>query len=362
MKTMNCIFLLPSLGVLWAAEPINVAMTPDHWDTSVQFQKHKGIAAMELKNGQAILNDVTFRDGTIEFDVDPQGQMGAGIGFRRRDDNTYEDFYIRPKANCSQALDCIQYAPQTHGTLLWDLFPQYQAPAPIRVGEWNHVKLVVSGSRLNVFVNEEKSPSLRVGRLEGDALEGGLLLQGPGFFANLTITPDAVDGLTPEAAEDQTASDRRFARNWRITEPQPLPSGKEIAFTDFPGAPASWGPLKPERGGLINISREYGRQPGRSVVWLKTTIHSSAAQQKHASIGWAREVWVFVNGKLAYADKNLYQPPAARKTPDGRCSIENGSFSLPLSAGDNEIDVALADDFYGWGLILRLDDMNQLQW
>jgi hypothetical protein len=109
------------------------------------------------------------------------------------------------------------------------------------------------------------------------------------------------------------------------------------------------------------MSREFGRAKSRSVVWLKTTMRSRTQQEKQAAIGWSREVWVFVNGQPVYADKNPFQPPAARKKPDGRCSLENGSFRLPLKAGDNEVAVAVANDFYGWGLILRLDDVKGVQ-
>ena len=58
------------------------------------------------------------------------------------------------------------------------MFPQYQKPAPLRQGEWNHVKLVVSGRQMHVFINREKTPSLKVGRLEGDSNDGGLMLMG----------------------------------------------------------------------------------------------------------------------------------------------------------------------------------------
>ena len=110
---------------------------------------------------------------------------------------------------------------------------------------------------------------------------------------------------------------------------------------------------------LVNLSREYGRplpEPARAVAWLKTTIASDSKQAKKVNIGWTRELWVFVNGKLVYADKNLFEQEGARKTPDGRCSLENGAFTLPLEAGDNEIAVAIANKFFGWGLMLRLAD------
>jgi hypothetical protein len=83
---------------------------------------------------------------------------------------------------------------------------------------------------------------------------------------------------------------------------------------------------------------------------------SDRKQTKKVDIGWTRELWVFVNGKLAYADKNLFDQEGARKTPDGRCSLENGAFTLPLEAGDNEVAVAIANDFFGWGVMLRLAD------
>ncbi|HWY71930.1 MAG TPA: hypothetical protein VNX88_24905 [Terriglobales bacterium] len=63
-----------------------------------------------------------------------------------------------------------------------------------------------------------------------------------------------------------------------------------------------------------------------------------------------------MNGKLQYADRNLFDQEGARKFPDGRCSLENGSFTLPLEAGDNEVVVAIANNFFGWGLMMRLSD------
>jgi hypothetical protein len=140
-----------------------------------------------------------------------------------------------------------------------------------------------------------------------------------------------------------------------------LPDGKEPAYAELPASSQGWQPASAERGGLINLSRALGMpnaRKGRDLAWLKTNLDSDKAQTKHVSIGWSREIWVFVNGKPVYADKNLYQPPSARKSPDGRLSLENGSFDLPLQKGKNEIAVALANNFYGWGLELHLDDLK----
>jgi hypothetical protein len=219
--------------------------------------------------------------------------------------------------------------------------------------------MVISGQRMNVFVNDAASPTLEVGRLEGDALKGGLRLQGPGTFANMVITPDAVDGLSPEPAGDPLDGDRGLVRSWRLSSFSALPRGKDPTYAEMPVASREWKTISTERNGLVNLSREYGlplRDPNRAVAWLKTTIASDKQQTKKLDIGWTREVWAFVNGKLVYADKNFFDQEGARKAPDGRCSLENGAVTVPLEAGDNEVAVAVANNFFGWGLMLRVAD------
>jgi hypothetical protein len=358
------------LSCLWCGAGIAIAqsravpMTADGWKTvfgKPEFKEHKGTQAVVFtEEGGIAVNGLTFRNGTVEFDVEPAA-MGAGLGFRVQGLRNLEFLYFRPQENCATEPDCVQYAPFTHEVLLWDLFPQYQGPAPLRQNEWNHVKVVVSGRRMNLFVNGAMSPTLAIGSLEGDTKEGDLVLVGPGAFATFKVAPDAVDGLAPSAEPDPAAGDQRLARQWQLAPFSELPDGKEPTIADLPKASTEWRELTAERGGLINVSRVYGlpaKRPLRSLTWLTTTISSKNGQSKKATIGWSREVWVFVNGQRVYADKNLYQPPTARKPPDGRLSLENGSFELPLKAGDNEIAVALANNFYGWGLILRLDDLE----
>jgi hypothetical protein len=357
------------------AKQVKVLMTADRWTTvagNVQFVEHMGNPSIELKpgnyaqhiaSGQAVLKGLTFRSGTIEYDVDAAAGMGAGFAFRRSNNDNYEEVYLRPQPKCDQAPDCIQYTPQSHGVLMWDLFPQYQSPAPLRQGEWNHVKLVISSGRMNIFINGEKKPTLKIGHLEGDNKEGGLMLQGPGIFSNLTVTPDALEDLQGNPEKDATASDRRYIRNWQISPFSKLAADQIPNAVNLPAADAAWTHLEAERNGLVNASRVYGLpfpRPERGIVWLKTKIRSSNQQQKHVSIGWAREIWVFMNGQQVFTDKNLYMPKEARKEPDGRLSLRNGSLSLPLKAGDNEVAVAIANNFYGWGLMMHFDDLTGL--
>jgi hypothetical protein len=363
-----CVCFLAALPITQGAEPITIKMTADHWQTkeNAEFLRQQGFyhGLMRLNSGNAVLKDVAFGDGTIEFDVNTIGRGAPGIAFRQQDEGNFELLYLRPDPACPAFRACIQYAPQTHGVLLWDLFPQYETRAPLRENGWNHIKMVVSGRRMDVFVNDATSPTLEVGRLEGDALKGSLRLQGPGTFANMVITPDAVGGLSPEPARDPMDGDRGLVRDWRLSKFSALSEGREPMYGDMPGASQEWKTIRTERNGLVNLSREYGvpvHEPNRALAWVKTTINSDRKQAKKVDIGWTREVWVFVNGKPVYAGKNLYDQEGARKFPDGRCSLENGAFTLPLEAGDNEVAVALANNFFGWGLMLRLADPEGVQ-
>ena len=358
-----CVCFLSALPTARAVEPITVAMTADRWQTkeNAEFFKQLGFyhGLMRLNSGNALLKDLTFSEGTIEFDVNTVGRGAPGIAFRQQDENNFELLYLRPDPACPAFRACIQYAPQTHGVLLWDLFPQYQNRAPLRENGWNHIKMVISGRRMNVFVNDAPTPTLEVGRLEGDAMKGGLRLQGPATFANFVITPGAVEGVSPEPVADPLDGDRGVVRNWRLSPVSALPGNKEPIYAEMPDASQEWTSISTERKGLANLSRVYGRplpEPHRGLAWLKTSINSDRKQEKKVQLGWTREIWVFVNGKLVYADKNMFELEEARKVPDARCSLENASFTLPLEAGDNEVAIALANNFFGWGLMLRLTD------
>src|SRR5262245_1667742 len=246
-----------------AGDPVAIPMTADHWQTkeNAEFLRELGFfrGLMRLNSGNAVLKEITFSDGTIEFDVNTIGRGSPGIAFRQQNDDNFELLYLRPDPACPAFAACMQYAPQTHGVLLWDLFPQYQTRAPLRETGWNHIKMVVSGRRMNVFVNDVPTPTLKIGSLEGDALTGGVRLQGPGTFANMVITPGAVDGLPPEPAADAADRDRGLVRHWHLSPFSALPNGQEPTYADMPGPSPEWKTLITERKGLANISRVYGR-------------------------------------------------------------------------------------------------------
>jgi hypothetical protein len=150
-----CGCFLSTLAIGQCAEPIPIAMTADRWQTkeNAEFLRELGFyhGLMRLNSGRATLKDITFSDGTIEFDVDTIGRGMPGIAFRRQDENNFELLYLRPDPACPAFHACVQYTPATHGVSLWDFFPRYQTRAPLRESWWNHIKMVISGRRMNFY-------------------------------------------------------------------------------------------------------------------------------------------------------------------------------------------------------------------
>jgi hypothetical protein len=320
----------------------------------------------ESEEGFVALKDKSFDNGTIEFDIKPVGEEMPGIRFHQKNGDTADMLYFRVSPDCPASQDCLQYVPIINGRVLWDVYPQYQASAPFRENEWNHIRLVISGKRMNVFVNGRTEPSLRVVHLEGEAATGTIAFEGTAYYANLTVAPGVTDGLNPKPAPDPAAADRRYLTHWQATNPVSLGTTDAPSLSNLPNSASSWSPITADYGDLINVSRFHAPmlkgQP-RHMIWLRSTVLSDRGQVRHVSVGWLREIWVFANGKPVFSGKNLYNVKGGRKAPDGRLSLENDRFDLPLHKGANDIVVAIDDNtpdmrgHYGWGFIMRMDEV-----
>src|SRR5262245_14262795 len=139
-RIVLCACFLSAVAMAQVKEPITVTMTADHWQTkeNAEFLTQLGFyhGLMRLNSGNAVLKGITFSDGTIEFDVNTIGRGAPGIAFRQQDEGNFELLYLRPDSNCPAFRACMQYAPQTHGVLLWDLFSQYHTGAPLCANGW----------------------------------------------------------------------------------------------------------------------------------------------------------------------------------------------------------------------------------
>ena len=366
--------LIAGLGLFFTAFTIKaqnpksarIPMTADRWQfppKSVEFIQYKGLAAAKILSDTAklVLKGFDFTNGTIEFDVESLEPPFTGIYFRRQNDEESEYFYLRVgRAGMPQAMDAAQYCPVIKGVTIWDMLPYCQGPASIRKNDWIHIKLIVSGLQMLVYVNDMNRAALQIPRLEADTKSGGLAFNGKSIFANLVVTPGETNNLSASEGFDPTYHDSRYLREWLIYTPAMFLFGKDVNDEDLPGQNTVWNKITAERRGLLNLSRLFGNSKNRRIVWVKTTIKSDKEQVKKMDMGFSDEVWVIINGKLAYADKNWFGHPIM-KQPEGRCSIENTSFMLPLKAGENELLIAVTNFFYGWGIIARLDNLDGIE-
>jgi len=343
---------------------IKIPFKPERWEFKsgfVEFIEHKGVSAMKVlpEAGQVVLKDFEFEDGTIEFDIEPQVAAFTGIYFRRQDSREAELFYLRMnKASNPLAIDIAQYVGIIKGVNMWDLLPHYQNAASVKMNEWNHIKLIVSGVQMLVFVNDMSKPILEIPKLEGDVTKGNLAFDGGSIFANLVVKPNQVEDIASKEGFDPTNHDPRYLRNWQVSQSVPLPPGQEVYAEGLAKLNTiNWQNVKAERRGLVNLTRKYGQGDVRRVAYLKVNLNSKSSQKKLLKLGFLNEVWVFVNKKTVFVDKNLF-PQNMRKTPDGRISIENASFQISLEPGMNELMIGIASNFYGWGIIAQLDSME----
>ncbi len=345
---------------------VQVAMQPEVWeyDTArVKFLTHRSAPAVQGLDGGALmhLTDLVFENGTIEFDIELPEQGFVGIRFRQTDNRAVgEDFYIRsfwPINPRNRTL--TQYTTMVDSMGLWDLTDDYQAPAPLYQNRWNHVKLVVNGRQMRAYVND--SAVIHVPVLESEQTAGKISLSGNAIFANLVVYPNAAEDLPATAGYEPTHYDPYYLRNWQVTTPVDFPLGRDVTDEGIPDSTTQWTPVQAGHRALVNLSRSFGKTDmgERRLVWLKTSITSEKEQRKRLALGFSDEVWVLINGQLLHVDKNYFGTPSM-KEPKGRCTIDNTSFELPLNEGENELMIGVANYFYGWGIIARLNNTDGL--
>lgn len=167
---------------------------------------NNGVAHLNAleRDGILWLNNSNFKNGTIEFDVkgkDLQGQSFVGLAFHGQDNETFDGIYFRPFnfKNQERKSHSVQYIsmPDNDWSTLRNAFPgKYENemnPVPEDANDWFHVKVVINSPKVEVFVNDAKSPSLTVDKINPNqsgkvGLWVGHLSEG--WFKNLKLLPE----------------------------------------------------------------------------------------------------------------------------------------------------------------------------
>lgn len=176
----------------------------------VRVINEDGLTATGMPAGAQAIAIVTasdFKDGTIEADVVGLPREGAppttrgfvGIAFRVQDhDSRYESIYLRMiNARADDQLQrnhSTQYVSQPDFT--WQRLRKenpgvYESYVDLEPGAWTRIKIVVAGTKANLYVNGAGQPCLIVNDLKLGETHGQVALwtgsNSEAYFSNLMI-------------------------------------------------------------------------------------------------------------------------------------------------------------------------------
>ena len=361
-------FITAILFVLYSCtysqQSTKVPMDASRWivtSDEFKFEEYLGVPSLYLPEGFAELKDEEFHNGIIEFDIAfPQSRGFPGIIFRKQDEQNYEEFYIRPHQSGNP--DANQYTPVFNGLAGWQLYygEGHAAPFKYKYDAWNHVKLVISGTVGEVYIDDMNNPLFQIYELKHGDVKGPIALKGnaKAHFANFSYTKmDAPELKLP--VKELPALEKNVITNYRVSNAvkdadiiaKPWINGNEIEGI-------SWAELSPEFTGTINIARVAKREENKNTALVKFTINSESDQVKRFEFGYSDNAQVFVNGKAIYLGNNTF------RTRDYRYLGTIGYFDsvfLDLKKGDNEIIIALNEAFGGWGMKAKLENLDGIR-
>jgi hypothetical protein len=329
-----------------------------------RIETYRGTRAIRMRTGQAVRRDVSLQDGTIEFDmaVTPHRSF-VYLRFRMVTDEEHEEIYFRPHK--SALPDAIQYSPVWRGESNWQLYHGRggTAPATLPRGEWIHVRLVLSGRRAALFVGDGDAPELvmPLGRepaaghlaFSSFAPDGGAPEGEPvAAFANVVVRPGYVPhDFRPESPAGVPAG---LVARWQLSpafasEPGPVTRLPETLLA----SKARWPTFPVEPTGVVVIGRHVPRPARQSAVVARLLVRAPAGGLQRLQLGYSDYVTVYVNGRPLFAGDAHYSYDEPRQ--EGVIGLWQATVWLPLTAGDNEVLLAVSDGFGGWGLTARLD-------
>ncbi|MEL6916915.1 MAG: hypothetical protein AAFO99_04205 [Bacteroidota bacterium] len=356
VRGMMIISFLVLSGLIKAQETISAEFQSDAWEIQAkkhQFKKYKGQQALYLENGKARLKNSSFKEGIIEYDVSFTGKRNfVGVHFRIQDTLNYEEYYLRPHQSGNE--DSMQYTPVINGDAGWQLYTGegHWAAFAYRFGEWMHVKLNVSGGRMDVFIDDMETPILHVDELKLKPTAGALgfgTFLGDAYYANLSYRELENPALVTTTTKTRVA-EKGTILDWEVSNAFASEKIKSIlALSDLDLG--TYRKIKPEPSGTVNLSTVSPISEATNTVVARFSVQSDSDQIKELQFGYSDIVTVFVNGTPVYSGNNSF------RTRDYRYLGSLGYFDaiyLNLKKGANEIAFAVTERMGGWGIKAKM--------
>ena len=333
-----------------------IPFTSDRWvipeGTTFRVEKHLGQESVYL-DGHAYLEGDALTNGTLEVDVAPNTDRGfAGLTFRDQGGGNYEEVYLR--MHKSGLPDAMQYNPFYHGEASWQLYAQHQAGAEFYTTQWNHLKLVINGARLEVYLNGVAQPTMIVANLRHEVQPGGVGIRAlfGNHFANFRYTPQSEEG--PASASASLPPPGTITQ-WQLS---PASTTEQVDIVTYPEEALPWETVSTEADGLLPISKYRKKASGgnfeantEDVVWAKLTINADRSERRKLFFDYSDRVQVYLNEAPVFAGNNAFRFKGALFRGD--IGVEGNALYLDLKKGENELLIAVAERANGWGLIGR---------
>lgn len=341
---------------------------------NTKIVEHHGKAAVILGNkdkpgppsgGNAMLKDMAFTNGTIEYDVSFGATRSfAGLRFRAQSAETFENFYMR--AHQSGNPDANQYMPNMNGIASWQLYygDQYSAPTQYTFDQWTHIKVVVSGKLADFFIGDMKTPAftseLKLEQDTGQVGLWGLNITGPVHFANFEVTPEDKPMITGKAVPEEPAA-KGSIMSWEVSnslDGKTLDKQPSLDATLMEGL--AFKALGAEKTGITNLAAQQGVEKAKDTVLAKFTVTSATEQTKKLYFGFSNKAKVYINNTLMFEGADDYSSRDYRFL--GTMGYYDAVY-LPLKKGDNEVVIAVTESMMktGWGVQAKFADLDGLE-
>lgn len=325
-----------------------------------RVENYLGRQSLYLKGGTAVVKDSVFTDGIIEFDIACTSERGfMGVIWRVQDEENYEEFYIRPHQSGNP--DANQYTPVFNGNAGWQLYygAGYGAPVSYQFNQWMSVKIVVASGKAEVYLNDMEKPVLFAPELKREIKTGRVGFSAgnfaPGHFSRFRFTPMNNPTLKGTGKPFPAASEATIM-SWQVSDTFDEKTLEKLYRLSGNSKTArQWQTLASESTGLANLARLHGLAENRNTVFARTIINADRAQVKRLSFGFSDRIRVYFNDQLLYGGTDDYV------SRDYRFLGTMGwydSVYLPLKKGRNELWLAVSEDFGGWGIQARFDDLD----
>jgi hypothetical protein len=346
-----------------AAQTVKVPPTLDRWDTvGVNFttETYLGKECILLKAGFISVKDAELRDGTIEADISfPQQRSFPGFAFRIQDKDNFENFYVRPHQSGNP--DATQYTPIFNGQAGWQLYhgEGYSKAFTFKFEQWHHVKIELHGLQAEIYIDDMQTPLINVKELltgwkggKIGVMSGGTAIR----VANVQYT--IKQGSTPATIPVPVNGIGGLITQWQVSNVvhRGMFEGKYQLTSDIKQK-LTWSTQHSEPSGTINLSRFGKLTETANTMVAKVVVQSEREQVKAMSFGFSDFVLVYLN------DKALYHGADNFMSRDYRFLGTIGFFDvlvLPLKKGENELWFVVSENFGGWGVKAKFDNMDKI--